>query len=43
MIFSAQHAAARWYDRRDAVFVEFCVEDSENVQVNFDTSKLDFG
>lgn len=42
MIFSAQHAAARWYDRREAVFVEFCVEDSQNVQVNFDTSKLDF-
>uniref|UniRef100_H3DCB2 Prostaglandin E synthase 3 n=1 Tax=Tetraodon nigroviridis TaxID=99883 RepID=H3DCB2_TETNG len=38
----AQHAAARWYDRTEAVFVEFCVEDSQNVQVNFDTSKLDF-
>lgn len=42
MILSAQHAAARWYDRREAVFVEFCVEDSQNVQINFDTSKLDF-
>lgn len=42
MIFSAQHAAARWYDQREAVFVEFCVEDSQNVQVKFDTFKLDF-
>ncbi|XP_056896952.1 prostaglandin E synthase 3 isoform X2 [Takifugu flavidus] len=38
----AQHAAARWYDRREAVFVEFCVEDSQDVKVNFDSSKFEF-
>ncbi|XP_044065583.1 prostaglandin E synthase 3 isoform X2 [Siniperca chuatsi] len=37
-----QPAAAKWYDRRDSVFVEFCVEDSKDVQVNFDKSKFDF-
>uniref|UniRef100_A0A3Q3VXZ9 Prostaglandin E synthase 3 n=1 Tax=Mola mola TaxID=94237 RepID=A0A3Q3VXZ9_MOLML len=35
-------AAAKWYDRREAVFVEFCVEDSKDVQVHFDKSKFDF-
>lgn len=35
-------APAKWYDRRDAVFVEFCVEDSRDVKVNFDSTKLDF-
>ncbi|XP_055079348.1 prostaglandin E synthase 3 [Periophthalmus magnuspinnatus] len=35
-------APAKWYDRRDAVFVEFCVEDSRDVKVNFEKSKLDF-
>ncbi|XP_072306127.1 prostaglandin E synthase 3 isoform X2 [Eucyclogobius newberryi] len=37
-----QPAAAKWYDRRDAVFVEFCVEDSQDVKVKFDKSKLFF-
>ncbi len=37
-----QPAAAKWYDRRDSVFVEFCVEDSKDVQVHFDKSKFDF-
>ncbi|XP_029994577.1 prostaglandin E synthase 3 isoform X1 [Sphaeramia orbicularis] len=37
-----QPAAAKWYDRRDSVYVEFCVEDSKNVQVTFDKSKMDF-
>uniref|UniRef100_A0A3B4D7A9 Prostaglandin E synthase 3 n=1 Tax=Pygocentrus nattereri TaxID=42514 RepID=A0A3B4D7A9_PYGNA len=38
-----QHSAnAKWYDRRDSVFVEFCVEDSVDVEVKFDKSKLDF-
>ena len=35
-------AAAKWYDRREAVFVEFCVEDSKDVQVHFDKSKFEF-
>lgn len=37
-----QPATAKWYDRRDSVFVEFCVEDSKNVKVNFDKSKMEF-
>lgn len=35
-------APAKWYDRRDAVFIEFCVEDSRDVKVNFDKNKLNF-
>lgn len=35
-------ASAKWYDRRDAVFVEFCVEDSRDVKVVFDKTKLAF-
>uniref|UniRef100_A0A8C8E840 Prostaglandin E synthase 3 n=1 Tax=Otus sunia TaxID=257818 RepID=A0A8C8E840_9STRI len=37
-----QPASAKWYDRRDYVFVEFCVEDSKDVNVNFEKSKLTF-
>lgn len=37
-----QPATAKWYDRRDSVFVEFCVEDSKDVNVHFDKSKMDF-
>ncbi|XP_005986233.1 prostaglandin E synthase 3 [Latimeria chalumnae] len=37
-----QSASAKWYDRRDYVFVEFCVEDSKDVKVNFEKSKLAF-
>lgn len=37
-----QPATAKWYDRRDAVFIEFCVEDSKDVHVRFDKTKLDF-
>ncbi|XP_071379933.1 prostaglandin E synthase 3-like [Centroberyx affinis] len=37
-----QSATAKWYDRRDSVFIEFCVEDSKDVKVNFDKSKIDF-
>lgn len=37
-----QPASAKWYDRRDSVFIEFCVEDSKNVQVKFDKTKMDF-
>ncbi|XP_032375900.1 prostaglandin E synthase 3 [Etheostoma spectabile] len=37
-----QPATAKWYDRRDSVFVEFCVEDSKDVKVHFDKSKFDF-
>ncbi|KAG2467559.1 BAZ2A protein, partial [Polypterus senegalus] len=35
-------ATAKWYDRRDYVFIEFCVEDSKEVKVNFEKSKLSF-
>ncbi|XP_005801415.1 prostaglandin E synthase 3-like [Xiphophorus maculatus] len=35
-------AIAKWYDRRDFVFVEFCVEDSKDVHVQFDKSKFEF-
>ncbi|XP_077368306.1 prostaglandin E synthase 3-like [Festucalex cinctus] len=37
-----QPATAKWYDRRDSVFIEFCVEDSKDVRVRFDKTKLDF-
>uniref|UniRef100_A0A670KI72 Prostaglandin E synthase 3 n=1 Tax=Podarcis muralis TaxID=64176 RepID=A0A670KI72_PODMU len=37
-----QPASAKWYDRRDYVFIEFCVEDSKDVNVNFEKSKLSF-
>ncbi|KAJ8370027.1 hypothetical protein SKAU_G00100550 [Synaphobranchus kaupii] len=37
-----QPATAKWYDRRDYVFIEFCVEDSKDVKVKFEKSKLDF-
>ncbi|KAK2516036.1 prostaglandin E synthase 3 [Columba livia] len=40
--FAMQPASAKWYDRRDYVFVEFCVEDSKDVNVNFEKSKLTF-
>uniref|UniRef100_A0A3B1IDX5 Prostaglandin E synthase 3 n=1 Tax=Astyanax mexicanus TaxID=7994 RepID=A0A3B1IDX5_ASTMX len=35
-------ATAKWYDRRDYVFIEFCVEDSKDVTVNFETAKFGF-
>ncbi|XDV46091.1 hypothetical protein PO909_014045 [Leuciscus waleckii] len=37
-----QPATAKWYDRREAVFIEFCIEDSKDVQVKFNKTKLDF-
>ena len=37
-----QPASAKWYDRRDYVFIEFCVEDSKDVNVNFEKSKFTF-
>ncbi|KAK6471108.1 prostaglandin E synthase 3-like [Huso huso] len=37
-----QPATGKWYDRRDSVFIEFCVEDSKDVKVNFENSKLSF-
>ncbi|XP_055552808.1 prostaglandin E synthase 3 [Falco cherrug] len=40
--FAMQPASAKWYDRRDYVFIEFCVEDSKDVNVNFEKSKLTF-
>lgn len=43
LVVTRQPATAKWYDRRDAVFVDFCVEDSKNVKVNFENSKFDFG
>uniref|UniRef100_A0A8C1ZVQ8 Prostaglandin E synthase 3 n=1 Tax=Cyprinus carpio TaxID=7962 RepID=A0A8C1ZVQ8_CYPCA len=35
-------ATAKWYDRRDFVFIEFLVEDSKDVNVNFEKSKFGF-
>ncbi|KAK9953817.1 hypothetical protein ABG768_015942 [Culter alburnus] len=35
-------ATAKWYDRRDFVFIEFLVEDSKDVKVNFEKSKFGF-
>ncbi|XP_023042384.1 prostaglandin E synthase 3-like [Piliocolobus tephrosceles] len=40
--FTVQPASAKWYHRRDYVFIEFCVEDSKDVNVNFEKSKLTF-
>ncbi|XP_056588267.1 prostaglandin E synthase 3b [Triplophysa dalaica] len=37
-----QPAAAKWYDERDCVYVEFIVEDSKDVKVNFEKSKFGF-
>uniref|UniRef100_A0A8D0GKC3 Prostaglandin E synthase 3 n=1 Tax=Sphenodon punctatus TaxID=8508 RepID=A0A8D0GKC3_SPHPU len=37
-----QPASAKWYDRRDYVFIEFCVEDSKEVHVKFEKAKLTF-
>ncbi|XP_031421649.1 prostaglandin E synthase 3 isoform X2 [Clupea harengus] len=37
-----QAASAKWYDRRDAVFVEFCVEDSKDLQLKFEPSQINF-
>uniref|UniRef100_UPI00398F3FD0 prostaglandin E synthase 3-like isoform X2 n=1 Tax=Pristiophorus japonicus TaxID=55135 RepID=UPI00398F3FD0 len=37
-----QPASAKWYDRRDSVFVEFCVEDSKDVEINFEKEKFTF-
>ncbi|KAB0372005.1 hypothetical protein FD755_015797, partial [Muntiacus reevesi] len=37
-----QPASAKRYDQRDYVFTEFCVEDSQDVNVNFENSKITF-
>ncbi|XP_061909934.1 prostaglandin E synthase 3-like [Entelurus aequoreus] len=37
-----QPASAKWYDRRDSVFIEFCVVDSKDVKVSFDKTKFIF-
>ncbi|KAJ1057938.1 hypothetical protein K5549_014463 [Capra hircus] len=37
-----QPASPKWYDQRNYVFTEFCVEDSQDVNVNFENSKLTF-
>ncbi|XP_028849112.1 prostaglandin E synthase 3b isoform X1 [Denticeps clupeoides] len=39
---NAHPATAKWYDRRDYVFIEFYVEDSKDVQVTFESSKFGF-
>ncbi|KAL7989767.1 hypothetical protein Chor_012433 [Crotalus horridus] len=41
-LVSRQPASAKWYDRRDYVFIEFCVEDSKDVNVKFEKAKLTF-
>ncbi|XP_048840244.1 prostaglandin E synthase 3-like [Brienomyrus brachyistius] len=35
-------ATTKWYDRRDCVVIEFCVEDSKDVKVKFEKSKVNF-
>lgn len=35
-------APAQWYDRRDSVFIEFCVADSKDVKINFAKTKCVF-
>lgn len=40
--FHRHPATAKWYDRRDSVFIEFCVADSKDVKVNFDKTKCGF-
>ncbi|KAJ3586896.1 hypothetical protein NHX12_013288 [Muraenolepis orangiensis] len=40
--YSRHPATAKWYDRRDAVFIEFFVADSKDVKVNFDKTKFVF-
>uniref|UniRef100_A0A4W5P514 Prostaglandin E synthase 3 n=1 Tax=Hucho hucho TaxID=62062 RepID=A0A4W5P514_9TELE len=31
-----------WYDRRDSVYIEFCVADSKDVKINFEEAKFVF-
>ncbi|XP_075914737.1 prostaglandin E synthase 3-like isoform X2 [Petromyzon marinus] len=39
----ATHAAsAKWYDRKEYVFLDFCIEDSKDVAVKFESGKLLF-
>lgn len=38
--FTAQPASAKWYDRGDYIFVKFCVEDSKDVNGDFEKSTL---
>ncbi|KAK5923984.1 hypothetical protein CgunFtcFv8_000905 [Champsocephalus gunnari] len=35
-------ATAKWYDRRDCVFIEFCVADSKDLKIDFDKTKCGF-
>nr|ACO07635.1 Prostaglandin E synthase 3 [Oncorhynchus mykiss] len=35
-------ATAKWYDRRDSVYIEFCVGDSKDVKINFEKAKFAF-
>ncbi|KAK6303693.1 hypothetical protein J4Q44_G00261470 [Coregonus suidteri] len=35
-------ATAKWYDRRDSVYIEFCVADSKDVKINFEKAKFVF-
>ncbi|CDQ66888.1 unnamed protein product [Oncorhynchus mykiss] len=35
-------ATAKWYDRRDSVYIEFCVADSKDVKINFEEAKFVF-
>lgn len=39
---SRHPATAKWYDRRDSVYIEFCVADSKNVKINFEEAKFVF-
>ncbi|KAL1021448.1 hypothetical protein UPYG_G00013380 [Umbra pygmaea] len=35
-------ATAKWYDRRESVYIEFCVADSKDVKINFEKAKFGF-
>ncbi|XP_056455134.1 prostaglandin E synthase 3 isoform X2 [Gadus chalcogrammus] len=37
-----QPATAKWYDRRDSVFIEFCVGDTKDLKVRFEQSSINF-
>ncbi|XP_075708196.1 prostaglandin E synthase 3 isoform X1 [Rhinoderma darwinii] len=41
-LVGGQAVSAKWYDRRDYVFIEFCVEDSKEVKVDFGKDKFTF-
>lgn len=41
-LFAMQPASVKWYDQRNRVFLEFCIEDSQDINIHFYKSKLKF-